>query len=273
MLDQNLINNEHDERNYDNIDKFGINVKYSDYMRSYMKLNEDQRSKLINREKLDNEFTIEKRRENEFAIRNRLKSFLEFIPDANRILYNLPKDQLTKNEKLKDVLNDETVYGLFDLILQLLNLLDFAQASGNPKKPYVVKWGDYKGPLIDRYAPPIQREEPFDFEKELAKINAQKEKIDYSRSSHNTSSPVVKRMTYREHRRNKYINIYIRDLIEHYQSDPILHVKINHEWREHAREGKPTNLDDVKTRIITAIESAGIAPKEYRPYINVSEKE
>jgi hypothetical protein len=116
-----------------------------------MYLTKDQRNKLLEREKIS---PIE-RRDNEFAVRNKLKDFLEFVPDANLILSNLPKDQLKKNAKLANVLIDLTTYGLFDLVFQLLNLLDFPVAYGTLQKPYSIKESDYAGPYASRYEVPL----------------------------------------------------------------------------------------------------------------------
>lgn len=82
------------------------------------------------------------RRDNEFAVRRRLISFLEFVPDANLILDNLPRTQLKNNKKLETCLNDSTVDGLLSLILKLLDLLDFMPVQGTPEKPYVTKIGE-----------------------------------------------------------------------------------------------------------------------------------
>lgn len=221
---------------------------------THMKLSKDQKDKLLNRNNLD----AKVRRDNEFAVRERLRSFLEFIPDANSILYNLPTSQLQKSNVLKDVLNEWTIYGLFDLLFQLLNLLNFGQASGTPQKPIVVVDG-YEIPLTCIYAPPRKYDEPFDFAKEQAKI-------DYS--SCKAKSPIVKKMTYEDLRRIKTINIYIRELVSHFQSDPILFAKIYNLWRDHAREGEKTNLEpSVKDRMIIAMENAGISPEEYNQHM------
>jgi hypothetical protein len=121
-----------------------------------MKLNDDQRTKLINREQLSEVFDVRKRRENEFAIRNHLKSFLEFIPDACIILDKLPREQLKNNEKLAKYLNDEAVKGLFLLTLQLLDLLDYMpieRLKGDPRRPCVTKIiSEKEGDVIARIA-------------------------------------------------------------------------------------------------------------------------
>jgi len=118
-----------------------------------MKLNEDQRTKLINREQLSEAFDIRKRRENEFAVRNHLKSFLEFIPDACIILDKLPRDQLKQNAKLEKYLNDEAVKGLFLLTLKMLDLLDYMPVQGSPKGPCVTKMiSEKEGDVIARKA-------------------------------------------------------------------------------------------------------------------------
>lgn len=219
-----------------------------------MKLSEDQKHKLLNRSTLDPKV----RRDNEYAVRNRLSSFLEFISDANSIIYNLPKNQLRKSTELKKVMNERTIYGLFDLLFQLLNLLDFGQASGTPQKPIVVVDG-YEIPLTCIYAPPRKYDEPFDFDKEQAKI-------DYN--SGKAKPLIVKKMTYEDLRRIKTINTYIRELVSHYQSDPKLFAKIYNLWRDHAREGEKTNLEpSVKDRMIIAMENAGISPEEYNQHM------
>ncbi|HPS91981.1 MAG TPA: hypothetical protein PKV33_07485 [Methanothrix sp.] len=117
-----------------------------------MRLNDDQRGKLINREQLTEAFDVRKRRENEFAVRNHLKSFLEFIPDACVILDNLPRSQLKNNEKLAKYLNDEAVNGLFLLTLKLLDLLDYMPIQGTPRRQCVTKIGETEGDVIARYA-------------------------------------------------------------------------------------------------------------------------
>jgi len=219
-----------------------------------MKLSEDQKDKLLNRNDLD----AKARRDNDFAIRDRLRSFLEFVPDANSIIYNLPKSQLRKSKTLKDVLNERTIYQLFDLLFQMLNLLDFGQAAGRPEEPIVVV-DEYKMPLLHAYAPPQRVNEPFDLAKEQAKI-------DYSHR--NVAPPIVKKMTYEEMHKIKMINSYIQELVSHYQSDPILLAKIIHLWQDGAREGKRTNLEpSIKDRMIAAMENAGITPEEYMKYM------
>jgi hypothetical protein len=116
-----------------------------------MHLTEDQRKKLVDRESRD--FTPTERRNNEFAIRNRLKEFLEFLPDAILIIEKLPKEQLRKNKKLVDVINDKTVQGLFDLTENLLDLLDYMPIQGSSRKPYVTKiLSDREGDVIVRTA-------------------------------------------------------------------------------------------------------------------------
>jgi hypothetical protein len=235
-----------------------INVKYYGNMHEIMRLTEEQRYKLMHRNNLSKEFDVRKRRENEFTLRNHLKSFLEFIQDANSILYNLPKDQLAKNERLKDVLKDDTVYQLFNLLFQLLNVLDFGQASGRPQKPIVVV-DEYEMPLTCRYAPPMHYDEPFDLAREQAKID---------HSSRDVKPPIVKKMTYEEMHKIRTINLYIQELVSHYQSDPVLLAKIIQLWRDDAREGKKTNLEpSVKDRMIAAMEKDGIAPEEYKQHM------
>jgi hypothetical protein len=103
-----------------------------------MRLKPNQIDKLSNRES----FTPEQRRDNEFAVRNRLKEFLEFLGDANFIIDHLPHDQLLKSTKLKPVLNDYTVQESFELVLSLLELLGYAPIFGPPDNAYTV---------IDRY--------------------------------------------------------------------------------------------------------------------------
>jgi hypothetical protein len=116
-----------------------------------MHLTEDQKKKLIARESRD--LTPAERRDNEFAIRNRLKEFLEFLPDAILIIEGLPKDQLTKNKKLAGVLNDRTIQDLFILTEKLLDLLDYMPVQGSPQKPYVTKiLSDETGDAIVRKA-------------------------------------------------------------------------------------------------------------------------
>jgi hypothetical protein len=116
-----------------------------------MHLTEDQKKKLISRDSRD--LTPAERRDNEFAVRNRLKEFLEFVSDANLILECLPKDQLRKNKKLVDVLNDGTVQGIFDLTEKLLDILDYMPVQGSPGKPYVTKiLSDEPGDIIVRKA-------------------------------------------------------------------------------------------------------------------------
>lgn len=163
-----------------------------------MYLTKDQRNKLLEREKIS---PIE-RRDNEFAVRNKLKDFLEFVPDANLILSNLPKDQLKKNAKLANVLNDLTTYGLFDLVFQLLNLLDFPVAYGTLQKPYSIKESDYAGPYASRYEVPLI-------------IEAQKERARIETKAY----PKLRQMTPEEHERILYINEYIQALIDNYLSD------------------------------------------------------
>jgi hypothetical protein len=102
-----------------------------------MQLTDDQRKKLVGRAAED--LTPAQRRDNEYAVRSRLKSFLEFIPDAILALEMLPKEQLRKNERLGEVLNDDTVQGLFDLTEKLLDILDYMPVQGPPGRPYVTK--------------------------------------------------------------------------------------------------------------------------------------
>ncbi len=83
-----------------------------------MHLTPDQTRKLRDRDSLD----PAARRDNEFAVRNRLKEFLEFVPDANLILDTLPGDQLQKSKKLADVLIAETIVGLLELVGKLTKL-------------------------------------------------------------------------------------------------------------------------------------------------------
>ena len=182
-----------------------------------MNLTEGQRSRLMKREEL----SPTDRRDNEFAIRNRLQQFLEFVPDANLILFNLPKDQLRKNSKLAGVLNDETVYGLLDMVFLLLNILNFAVANGTPEKPYVVKYEEYKGPFTSNYAPQIKTDEPFDLAREQAKLFAEPP------APQNKNYPMLRKMDYEEQTRSRVINEYILELVDHYQSDQVLLNKIH----------------------------------------------
>jgi len=163
-----------------------------------MQLTEDQRNKVLKREGLS---PIE-RRDNEFAVRNKLKEFLEFVPDANLILSNLPKDQLKKNAKLANVLNDQTTYGLFDIVFQLLNLLDFPVAYGTLQKPYAIKESDYAGPYATKYEAPLT-------------IKAIKESYRIEIKTY----PKLKQMTPEEYERLSYISEYIQALIDHYLTD------------------------------------------------------
>jgi hypothetical protein len=129
------------------------NVKYNDYICKVMRINEVQRSRLVHREDLNTDFDGGKRRENEFAIRNHLKSFLEFIPDANLILDKLPRDQLKKSEKLGKYLNDDSINALFQLILKLLDLLDYMPIQGSLRRQYVAKIvSEIPGDVISRRA-------------------------------------------------------------------------------------------------------------------------
>jgi hypothetical protein len=210
-------------------------VKYNDNKHYHMNLTEEQRTRLMARDKLK----PTERRDNEFAVRNRLQQFLEFVPDANLILYNLPKDQLRKNTKLVGVLNDKTVYGLFDLVFQLLDLLDFAIANGSPEKPYVVKFDEYKGPFVVGYASPIKTEEPFDLAREQKRLWEEKPEDQEREKSKSKNYPMLRRMTYEEETRNLFINDYIDELVEHYQSDPKLLNTIHDAMMERARSGKP----------------------------------
>jgi hypothetical protein len=84
-----------------------------------MHLTEDQITKLKGRQ----DIPAAARRDNEFAVRNRLKEFLEFVPDANLILGILPADQLQKSSKLTEVLNQKTIIGLLDLVGKLADML------------------------------------------------------------------------------------------------------------------------------------------------------
>jgi hypothetical protein len=128
-------------------------VKYYDNISEAMRLNEVQRGRLVDREVLSKDFDIRKRRENEFAVRNHLKSFLEFIPDANLILDKLPRDQLKNSEKLGKYLNDDSINALFQLILKLLDLLDYMPIQGPPRRQYVTKIVSEKpGDVISRRA-------------------------------------------------------------------------------------------------------------------------
>ena len=163
-----------------------------------MRLTEDQRNKLLKREEL----SPTERRDNEFAVRNKLKEFLKFVPDANLILSNLPKDQLKKNTKLTNVLNDQTTYGLFDLVFQLLNLLDFPVAYGTLQKPYAIKESNYPGPYAFRYEVPL-----------TFKANQERERIEFK------TYPKLKRLTPEEYERLSYISQYIQALIDYYLSD------------------------------------------------------
>jgi len=175
-----------------------------------MRLTEDQRNKLMNRETIS---PIE-RRDNEFAVRHKLKDFLEFIPDANLILGNIPQDRLKKNTKLANVLNDQTTYGLFDLLFQLLNLLDFPVAYGDLRKPYAIKDRNYLGPFAHEYEAPITREAFEEREKIEAKIY-----------------PKLKQMTSEEYRRILHISIYIQELIDNYLSDLTLLDSLEKEFK------------------------------------------
>jgi len=163
-----------------------------------MQLTEDQRNKLLKREELS---PIE-RRDNEFAVRNKLKEFFEFVPDANLIVSNLPKDQLKKNAKLTNVLNDQTTYGLFDLVFQLLNLLDFPVAYGTLQKPYAIKESNYTGPYATKYEVLLTKK-AFE-ERDLIETK---------------TYPKLKQMTPEEYERLSYISQYIQALIDHYLSD------------------------------------------------------
>lgn len=175
-----------------------------------MYLTEDQRNKLLKREEL----TPTERRDNEFAVRNKLKDFLEFVSDANLILSNLPKEQLKKNAKLADVLNDQTTYGLFDIIFQLLNLLDFTVAYGPLQKPYAIKESNYTGPFASKYEAPITWKAFEERERIEAKIY-----------------PKLKQMTPEEYVRILNISIYIQELMDNYLSDLILLYSIPSEIR------------------------------------------
>lgn len=163
-----------------------------------MHLTEDQRSKLLKR----NEILPTERRDNEFAVRNKLKEFLEFIPDANLIISTLPREQLRKNAKLIDILNDQTTYGVFDLVFQLLNLLDFPVAYGSLQKPYAIKESNYPGPYASKYKVPITIEEV----RERERIEAK-------------TYPKLKHMNPEDFERILYISEYIQALIDNYLSD------------------------------------------------------
>jgi hypothetical protein len=163
-----------------------------------MQLTEDQRNKLLKREEL----SPTERRDNEFAVRNKLKEFLEFVPDVNLILSNLPKDQLKKNAKLTNVLNDQTTYGLFDLVFQLLNLLDFPVAYGTLQKPYAIKESNYTGPYAAKYAVLLTK-----------KVFEERNRIETK------TYPKLKQMTPENYKRILYINEYIQALIDNYLSD------------------------------------------------------
>jgi hypothetical protein len=70
-----------------------------------MRLNEFRKKNLLGRDGLE----AGERRDNEFAARKQLNDFLEFVPDANLILDNLPADQLKKSSKLSPRLNNLTL--------------------------------------------------------------------------------------------------------------------------------------------------------------------
>ena len=163
-----------------------------------MQLTKDQRNKLLKREEL----SPTERRDNEFAVRNKLKEFLEFVPDANLIFGNLPKDQLKKNTKLTNVLHDKTTYGLFDLVFQLLNLLDFPVAYGTLQKPYAIKESNYTGPYAAKYEVLLTK-----------KVFEERNRIETK------TYPKLKQMTPEEYERLSYISQYIQALIDHYLSD------------------------------------------------------
>lgn len=163
-----------------------------------MQLTEDQRNKLLKRDEL----SPTERRDNEFTIRNKLKEFLEFVPDANLILSNLPGDQLKKNSKLAAVLNDQTTYGLFDFLFQLLNLLDFSVAFGPLPKPFAYKKSNYPGPYASRYEVPCS----FKTQEERNRIESK-------------TYPKLKSINPEEYERLSYISEYIQALIDHYLSD------------------------------------------------------
>lgn len=173
-----------------------------------MQLTEDQRNKLLKRDEL----STTERRDNEFAIRNKLKEFLEFVPDANLILSNLPGDQLKKNSRLAVVLNDQTTYGLFDLLFQLLNLLDFSVAFGPLPKPFAYKQNNYPGPYASRYEAPCSFKTQEELNRQLQKILSQ------ARIEAKTY-PKLKPINPEEYERLSYISEYIQALIDHYLSD------------------------------------------------------
>ena len=128
-------------------------VKYYDNTSDAMKLKEAQRNKVVHRDEMSKHFDAKNRRDNEFAVRNHLISFLEFVPDANLILDKLPRNQLRNNEKLGKNLSDETINALFQLILKLLDLLDYMPIEGSPREQYVTKIISEKpGDVIRRLA-------------------------------------------------------------------------------------------------------------------------
>lgn len=188
-----------------------------------MKLNDDQRTKLINREQLSEAFDVRKRRENEFAVRNRLKSFLEFIPDACIILDNLPRDQLKNNEKLAECLNDDAIKGLFLLTLELLDLLDYMPIEGidgNPRRPCVTKIISEKdGGIIARIA------------------------------------------TDQDFERNRLVNNYVCLLSDFYQTDFNSVLKFDLAKAAKKHDELRAELEDPKT--VEAIKDAGITTEQY----------
>lgn len=188
-----------------------------------MKLNDYQRAKLINREQLSEVFDVKKRRENEFAVRNHLRSFLEFVPDACIILDKLPRDQLKNNEKLAKYLDDEALNGLFLITLQLLDLLDYMPIEGiqgDPRKPCVTK------------------------------IISEKE-----------GDVIARKATDQDFKRNQLLNNYVCSLSDFYQTDFNLFLKLELAKVAKKHDDLRTELEDPKT--IAAIKEAGITPEQY----------
>ena len=99
-----------------------------------MRLTTDQINKLSDRDNLDPKV----RRDNEFALRGKLKDFLEFMGDANYIFDHLPREQLQKNDKLAELLTDYTLQESLELVINIMDLLDYGVISGPVDKPYLV---------------------------------------------------------------------------------------------------------------------------------------
>lgn len=116
-----------------------------------MRLTPDQINKLGDRNNLE----PKPRRDNEFAVRNRLKEFLEFIGDANYIINHLPREQLRKSSKLNELLTDYTVQEAFELVLNLLDLMGWGIISGSAEKPYIVS---YHGNVPDGVRPATEHD-------------------------------------------------------------------------------------------------------------------